>query len=221
MPRCAHTFSAYRLRRDALNVERLAEARFVNKVHLEDTAAELSQSNAWLSSKSESIRSVLQSRVLAVDDPTTADDESSELHKTLALSAAQRMETATNVFSKLERNGILVKQAQQEAARLKTANHEASLDQARENYEHQDGVQVRHGEGRLAVDRLMSSQDQRIADAFTQVSAVEGVRVDRYRIRSSWVDHTPPCKLHNVHVRRTLQGRARGLSAPSKLSVHP
>jgi hypothetical protein len=170
-PSLASSFAAgaaYRLRKDALNLEKLAEARFVNKVHLEETKAELSQSKASLNSKKSSIRTKLNDEILKVDDPTTVGDENSVLRGKLASDAAKIATSVTSVFSKQERNAILIQQALQEAARLKTANHEAYLDHKRSLFEHQTAVQNRFDQARVAVGARKAAQQKKIDDAFSQ-----------------------------------------------------
>jgi hypothetical protein len=170
-PSLVSTFAAgaaYRLRKDALNLEKLAEARFINKVHLEETKAELQQSKASLTNKKIGIRSKLNNEILKVDDPTTGADENSVLRGKLATDAAKIATSVTSVFSKQERNAILIQQALQEAARLKTANHEAYLDHKRSLFEHQTAVQNRFDQARVAVGARKAAQQKKIDDAFSQ-----------------------------------------------------
>lgn len=159
---------AYRLRRDALNLEKLASARFVSQVHLEQTAAELAQSKAAMGQKTAEIREELSGKIFRVDDPTTEYNENSDLQQALVSNAVGIASTRASVFDQQERNTIVIQQALQEAARLKTKNHEAYLDHKRSLFEHQTAVQNRHDEDRLGVATLKASQQQKIDDAFTE-----------------------------------------------------
>jgi hypothetical protein len=151
--------TAYRLRQDALNAEKLASTRFVHKIHLEETTTELAREETAMAAKIAATTSKLEDDILTID---------STLNEALKASKSTVDASVSSVFSKQERNTIRIQQAKQEAARLKTANREAYIDQKRALYAHATAVQNANDAALLVAQQKIAAQNQAIEDNFRE-----------------------------------------------------
>lgn len=151
--------TAYRLRQDALNAEKLASTRFVHKIHLEETTTALAREQAAMTAKNTEITSALEDGVLKLD---------SDLNLELQASQAAVETSVNSVYSKQERNTIKIQQAKQEAARLKTANREAYIDQKRALFAHATAVQNANDAALLVAQQKIAEKNQAIEDNFRE-----------------------------------------------------
>jgi len=151
--------TAYRLRQDALNAEKLASTRFVHKIHLEETTTELAREQTAMTAKNAEITTKLEDDVLTID---------STLNEALRASKSTVDSSVSSIYSKQERNTIKIQQAKQEAARLKTANREAYLDQKRALYAHATAVQNANDAALLVAQQKIAAQNQAIEDNFRE-----------------------------------------------------
>jgi hypothetical protein len=151
--------TAYRLRNDALNAEKLAATRFVHKVHLEETTSELARSQAALTTKNQATSTKLENDVLT---------SGSTLKTALANDKSAIEANVANVYKKQERNTIQIQQAKQESARLKTANQEAFIDHKRSLFAHQTAVQNANDAALLAVQQQIAEKNAAIQDNFRE-----------------------------------------------------
>ena len=151
--------TAYRLRQDALIAEKLASTRFVHKIHLEETQTELAREQNTRAAKNAATTNKLEDDILTLD---------STLNEALAASKSTVDSSVSSVFSKLERNTIRIQQAKQEAARLKTANREAYIDQKRALYAHATAVQNANDAALLIAQQKIAAHNQAIEDNFRE-----------------------------------------------------
>ena len=151
--------TAYRMRRDALVYEKLAESRFVNKMMLEETATAVTRSNAALSTIKQTVLNKLDAQIY----------DGSSAHKTTIANAKSTIASEVEaLYLKKERNTIRVQQAKQESARLKTANLEAYLDHKRSLYAHQTEVQNDLAAAKKVVEDKIAAKTAVIAEAFME-----------------------------------------------------
>lgn len=151
--------TAYRMRRDALVAEKLAEGRFINKMMLDESATAVTRSNDALSGIKQAVLNKLDSSVY----------DSSSAHKTKIATSNQAIKDATeDLYAKKERNAIRVQQAKQESARLKTANLEEYLDHKRALYAHQTEVQNELTAAKKVVEDKLAAKAAVIAEAFME-----------------------------------------------------
>ena len=151
--------TAYRLRQDALNAEKLASTRFVHKLHLEETTTELARTQSAMDTKTAATTSKLESQILTLG---------STLNQELAASKTAVEASVATAYSKQERNTIKIQQAKQEAARLKTANREAYIDQKRALYAHQTATQNANDAALLVAKAKIASSNLAIEDNFRE-----------------------------------------------------
>merc|ERR1712159_571046 len=151
--------TAYRLRQDALNAEKIDSTRFVHKIHLEETTTELAREQSAMTAKNSEITTKLE------NDITTLG---STLNEALRASKTTVDSSVSSLYSKQERNTIKIQQAKQEAARLKTANREAYLDQKRALYAHATAVQNANDAALLVAQQKIAAQNQAIEDNFRE-----------------------------------------------------
>merc|ERR1712054_273351 len=144
---------------DALNAEKLASTRFVHKIHLEETTTELAREQSAMAAKKTEITSKLEDDVLTVD---------STLNEALKDSKSTIESSVNTIYSKQERNTWEIQQAKQEAARLKTANREAYIDQKRALYAHATAVQNANDAALLVAQQKIAEQNQAIQDNFRE-----------------------------------------------------
>merc|ERR1711990_311559 len=120
-----------------------------------------------MAAKKTEITSKLEDDVLTVD---------STLNEALKDSKSTIESSVNTVYSKQERNTIKIQQAKQEAARLKTANREAYIDQKRALFAQQkiaeknQAIEDNFREGRLIKNQLRTANGPRteVSDLKTQ-----------------------------------------------------
>ena len=160
---------AYRDRREAIALTKIGKAKFVSSMHLEETTTELARSKASLDTIKTTVNTKLQDTIYAEDDPdTSGSDEGSTLRKTIIANKVATDASVVKLRKKQERDTIKIQQAQQESARLSTANREAYLDHKRALYSHQTDVQNRLASSKLSTSNLVATKDALIAAAFTE-----------------------------------------------------
>jgi hypothetical protein len=151
--------TAYRLRQDALNAEKLASTRFVHKLQLEETTTELARKQTAMDTKKTDINTKLENEILTLG---------STLNTKLASSKSAVETSVASAYSKQERNTIKIQQAKQEAARLKTANREAYIDQKRALYAHQTATQNANDAALLVAKEKIAEKNSAIEDNFRE-----------------------------------------------------
>jgi len=129
-----HAGSQYRARQDAMLQDGISSSRFINSMQRSENAVLIGKSNAELMTKKTSIQNTLETKIF--DTGSTLSTKLSDA----------KTSTATNVqalYTKKDRNAVLIQQARLESVRLATANKEQWLDSKRSLFAHQTAMQNR------------------------------------------------------------------------------
>jgi hypothetical protein len=139
----------YEKRVAKLTQSKLGEARFLNTRMLESTTAAITKSNAAITASTNSVKAKLQTHATTVDSSVTS-------------SKAATQKKVDALYSKMERNAIVIQQAREESLRSQTSNLEAKLELQRALSAHQTEVQNRFQTKRFGVYKLNALKQDKL-----------------------------------------------------------
>jgi hypothetical protein len=174
---------SFRTRRNAMVMDKIGEARFVNSQHLAGTTSEIQRSNTHLKSIRASVNQVMQADITGTN---------SKLNQRIKQENSATAASVEKLRTKAERNTVLLQQAKLESARLTTSNLEAYLDHKRALFSHQTAVQNRHAADKVRVDQLTKTKKASIDAAFktgrfikNQLRTANGPRTPINKLKTS------------------------------------
>ena len=173
---------SFRNRRERQALDKIGQTRFVHSQLQSETTADIERSNSALAAIKKEVRHQMQVGITGAD---------SALNEKLREQRTRRAESVDLIRAKAERNTILLQQAKQEAARLKTANMEAYIDHRRSLFSHQTAVQNRHAADKVASGELFVERAAQINSAFQkgrfikdQLRTANGPRIATEELKS-------------------------------------
>jgi len=169
----------YEKRVAKLTQSKLGEARFLNTRMLESTTAAITKSNAAITASTNSVKAKLQTHATTVDSSVTS-------------SKAATQKKVDALYSKMERNAIVIQQAREESLRSQTSNLEAKLELQRALSAHQTEVQNRFQTKRFGVYKLNALKQDKLKQEFArsrftinQLKTANGPTVDTTKFKES------------------------------------